>query len=396
MPLRLEDLLQAGRDFGSWRRPCPGRASASPGSRRSGRRPARAAGRLRRGPRGRRRCRGRRVRRCSSAARRRRKIEIAADLFDLPREHAQGDLRGGAVVRGAERTAARVGDLDGCAGLGAVAVGDVAGEDPRMAGGDAVGRLAVDRIRRWTRRSSHRLQTGDAVLGGGVRGEQAHQALAGERLDDEHVGGGGRGVHGDALRPGFELLQAADQRVGRADVLGARRRRRRIRASGRWPSGSAWRRWAPESSWRWRRSGRRRGRRRRGAPPNQKAMRASKVMAPAIVAATELIRMSRCSTWPSSWATTPSSSLSFISCRMPAVKATEACCGIAAGGEGVGRILGDDVELRHGQAHALGRGRERWARRGGRPPGFSVSRHGLRGVAWRARSCRRRSSWRNS
>ena len=43
---------------------------------------------------------------------------------------------------------------------------------------------------------------------------------AGERLDDEHVGRGGRGVHGDALRPGLQFLQAADQRVRRADVLG--------------------------------------------------------------------------------------------------------------------------------------------------------------------------------
>ena len=70
--------------------------------------------------------------------------EIAADLFDLPREHAQGDLRRGTVVRGAERASARVGDLDGLAGLGAIAIGDVAGEDPRVAAGDAVGGLAVD------------------------------------------------------------------------------------------------------------------------------------------------------------------------------------------------------------------------------------------------------------
>ena len=70
-------------------------------------------------------------------------IEIAADLFDLPREHADGDLGGGAVVRRAEGAAALVGDLDGLAGLGAVAVHDVAGEDPRVAGGDPVGRLPV-------------------------------------------------------------------------------------------------------------------------------------------------------------------------------------------------------------------------------------------------------------
>ena len=68
-------------------------------------------------------------------------IEIAADLFDLPREHAQGDLRGGAVVRRAQRPAARVGHFDGCARLRAVAIRDVARENPRMPGGDAAGRL---------------------------------------------------------------------------------------------------------------------------------------------------------------------------------------------------------------------------------------------------------------
>jgi hypothetical protein len=30
-------------------------------------------------------------------------VEIAADLFHLVGEHAEGDLRGGTVVRGAER-----------------------------------------------------------------------------------------------------------------------------------------------------------------------------------------------------------------------------------------------------------------------------------------------------
>ena len=55
---RLEDLRPGRRRFRLWRRPCPGRASARPGSRHSGRRPARAAGRLRHGLRGRRRCHG--------------------------------------------------------------------------------------------------------------------------------------------------------------------------------------------------------------------------------------------------------------------------------------------------------------------------------------------------
>ena len=59
-----------------------------------------------------------------------------------------------------------------------------------------------------------------------------------------------------------------------------------------------------------------------------RTMGVSMVMAAARVAATELIRMSRCSTWPSSCATTPSISLSFISFRMPTVKATAAWLGL--------------------------------------------------------------------
>ena len=51
-------------------------------------------------------------------------------------------------------------------------------------------------------------------------------------------------------------------------------------------------------------------------------------MAAAMVAATELVRMSRFSTCPNSCATTPSSSRSFINCRIPAVKATEECSGL--------------------------------------------------------------------
>jgi hypothetical protein len=46
-------------------------------------------------------------------------------------------------VGGAERAAARVKHLDG-PGLGAIAVGDIAGEDPRVTGGYAQGGLTVD------------------------------------------------------------------------------------------------------------------------------------------------------------------------------------------------------------------------------------------------------------
>ena len=68
--------------------------------------------------------------------------EIAADVFHLPRQHAQGDLRTGTVVRRAQRPAPRIGHLDGLARLGAIAIGDIAGEDPRVPGGHAVGALA--------------------------------------------------------------------------------------------------------------------------------------------------------------------------------------------------------------------------------------------------------------
>ncbi len=61
-------------------------------------------------------------------------IEIAADLFYLPRKHPQGNLRSGAVVSC---------DPDRVATLGAIAIVNVAGKDPRMTAGDPAGRLAV-------------------------------------------------------------------------------------------------------------------------------------------------------------------------------------------------------------------------------------------------------------
>src|SRR3972149_1551700 len=58
------------------------------------------------------------------------------------------------------------------------------------------------------------------------------------------------------------------------------------------------------------------------------AMRATTMIAAAMVAATELIRMSRCLTWASSWAMTPSSSRSSRIWRIPWVTATAACDGL--------------------------------------------------------------------
>ena len=98
-------------------------------------------------------------------------------------------------------------------------------------------------------------------------------------------------------------------------------------------------------------------------------MDASAVMAAAIVAATELIRISRCSTCPSSCATTPSISRSSISCRMPVVKATEACAGLRPVANALGESSGDHPELRHGQSHALREIRARSAPPAGRSPG---------------------------
>ena len=78
-------------------------------------------------------------------------IKIAADLFDVPRKHAQSDLRSGAVVCRAERPPALVRDSYSFARLGAVPIRDVARKDPRVPGGDAIGRLPVDPhfVHRW-------------------------------------------------------------------------------------------------------------------------------------------------------------------------------------------------------------------------------------------------------
>src|ERR1035437_2002791 len=70
--------------------------------------------------------------------------EIAADLFHLPRQQTQTDLRSGTVVSRAERTSARIGDPHRLAGLGAIAIGDIAGENPGVPAGHAVGAFAAD------------------------------------------------------------------------------------------------------------------------------------------------------------------------------------------------------------------------------------------------------------
>ena len=102
---------------------------------------------------------------------------------------------------------------------------------------------------------------------------------AGERLDDEHVGGGGRSVHGDALGPGFELLQRR-RSAGRAS-----RCTWRVAASASYSREREIAIWISMAAMGARiimaiaADRRCRGRRRRGCPPNQNAMRARNVMA---------------------------------------------------------------------------------------------------------------------
>ena len=64
------------------------------------------------------------------------------------------------------------------------------------------------------------------------------------------------------------------------------------------------------------------------------------MIAAAIVAATELMRMSRCLTCASSWAITPSSSSGPSARRMPSVAATAACCGLRPVANAFGELSG--------------------------------------------------------
>jgi len=79
----------------------------------------------------------------------------------------------------------------------------------------------------------------------------------------------------------------------------------------------------------------------RRPPPNQNAIRARIVIAPASVAAIELVKISRLRTWLNSCASTPSSSSSVSSARIPCVTATEACFGFRP----VANAFGDSVGM---------------------------------------------------
>ncbi len=70
---------------------------------------------------------------------------------------------------------------------------------------------------------------------------------------------------------------------------------------------------------------------------------ASWLTAPARVAAKVVIRVSRLTTWLSSWASTPSSSRRSINRKMPSVTATAACCGLRP----VAKAFGVSVGMRY-------------------------------------------------
>src|SRR5438552_17600758 len=64
----------------------------------------------------------------------------------------------------------------------------------------------------------HGREAGDALLEGRMGAEQAAEEAPRERVDDEHVRGGGIGVlHRDPLRGRLQLAQGARQAVGVAD-----------------------------------------------------------------------------------------------------------------------------------------------------------------------------------
>ena len=93
-------------------------------------------------------------------------------------------------------------------------------------------------------------------------------------------------------------------------------------------------------------------------PPNMAphmAMLATKVMPRATAAATELMRMSRFLTCESSWASTPRSSSSSSTWRMPCVTQTAAWSGLRPVANALGCISGDTYSLGIGMS-------ARWAR----------------------------------
>ena len=134
-------------------------------------------------------------------------------------------------MRHADDPALGVGDTDGFARLRIAAIGDVARKDPGMAAGRAIGGLAVyaDEIQRLCtgrRYASPRMASRRAMrssVEGWVEKRLRHAAIP-ERIQDEHMRRGGRGIiHGDARHALLQLPQPVDQVVRRTDVLGGGR-----------------------------------------------------------------------------------------------------------------------------------------------------------------------------
>src|ERR1035438_10108854 len=263
--------------------------------------------------------------------------EIAADVFHLPRQHAQTNLRTGAVVSRAQRTSPRVCDLDRMARLGAIAVGDIAGENPGVAAGHAVRAFAAhaDFIHRGACRRAMR----SSVEGWVEKRRMKLCPVKGLMMNMWAVDGeASMGICLDQVssfrRPPIRGYGEPTYLALAASASNSREREMaiciNIAAMGARIIMAIAAMGPPRSS-----SSR--------LPPNQNAMRARKVIVPATMAAMELMRISRCSTWPNSWAATPSSSLSDMSRRRPAVKASEACDGLRP----VAKAFGESSGMSH-------------------------------------------------
>ena len=202
-------------------------------------------------------------------------------------------------------------------------------------------------------------QTTDALLGGRVRREQVgelHLATRQRVHDEERSRAQDRCSSAPASRS--RRSSRAPTRATRRS-RGARRRRgrRRTRANvtarpaagprraGRAASSSTRRSTLPPS-------------RSRPPPPPPKsalniAMRARNMIAIAMAAATDEIRMSRCRTCEISCASTPRSSSWFTTWSRPWVTATAACSGLRPVANAFGCCGGADVDLGHRHAGPL-------------------------------------------
>ena len=273
--------------------------------------------------------------------------EIAADLFDLPRQHTQTNLRTGTVVRRAQRTAPQVGDLHRTARLGAIAIGDIAAEDPGMAAGHPVGAFAAHAD--FIHRASCKRAIRSSVEGWVENRRMKLCPVNGLMMNMCAVEG--EASIGMRLRPGLEFLQSADQRVRRADILGAgrigvvlprtrnrhlnqhRRDRRQNHHGDRRHRASAILVIAAAAE-----PERHAGQERNG-PGDHRGHRTDQDVAMQYVA--QFVR---------------DHALQFVVGHQPQNAGGEGqrrVLRIASRGKRVGRIVGDDPQLRHGQPHAL-------------------------------------------